>query len=220
MNIAKKMRLKAEVPLLLLNCPPECFSHFDGLDIRDKLTSRLVFEQVVLFAEQSHILSKIVPGIVKHMGKDPIFWIAYPKKSGRIDSDMHRDGEWWQMMAEYGYEGVASAAIDDTWTALRFRKTEAIGPKLRDIPQEQRRVEGVDFVSRTVKLPADAESALSTIPGLLDFFYSMSFSHKKEYAESIAEAKKEETRIRRIGKMLTMVASMRQEKELKKKIKK
>ncbi len=43
----------------------------------------------------------------------------------------------------------------------------------------------------------------------------MSFSHKREYIEAIVDAKKPETRTRRIEKMVEALLKMQQEKELK-----
>jgi len=80
---------------------------------------------------------------------------------------------------------------------------------------EERTTEGINYHARTVKLPDDAEKALNVHKGLTSFFYSMSFSHKREYAEAIAEAKKPETRARRIEKMVTMVLALKQKKEQK-----
>jgi len=53
--------------------------------------------------------------------------------------------------------------------------------------------------------------------GLEDFFYSMSFTHKREYVEAIVDAKKPETRQRRIEKMIEMVTALKEKKEAKRK---
>jgi uncharacterized protein YdeI (YjbR/CyaY-like superfamily) len=45
----------------------------------------------------------------------------------------------------------------------------------------------------------------------------MSFTHKKEYVEAIVEAKKPETRQRRIEKMVEAVSQLKARKEAKQK---
>lgn len=52
------------------------------------------------------------------------FWMAYPKKTGSIKTDVTRDTIWPQMRAA-GWEANAQVALDDTWSAMRFRPTEA-----------------------------------------------------------------------------------------------
>lgn len=66
-------------------------------------------------------------------------------------------------------------------------------------------IPGVDFEARTVQLAPDVEAALDHFEGLKDFFYSMAFSHKKEYAEAVEAAKKPETRLRRMEQMTNML---------------
>lgn len=150
------------------------------------------------------------------LAEDALLWIAYPKKSGKIRSDISRDNGW-ELVFAAGYEPVTQVAIDDDWSALRFRKSEAIGPKLRDIPMEARQIEGVDFVKRTVVFPKDVLTALKPHKELLHLLENMSFSHKKEHIEAIVSAKKPETRVRRIEKMIEMLEQYKTEQEKKKK---
>jgi uncharacterized protein YdeI (YjbR/CyaY-like superfamily) len=49
---------------------------------------------------------------------------------------------------------------------------------------------------RTVEVPAQFEKLIKK-EGLLPVFEKLSYSHRKEYGRWIAEAKKEETRLRR-----------------------
>ena len=82
---------------------------------------------------------------------------------------------------------------------------------------EERKVKGIDYVNRTVVLPDDALKAAKPNKGLVDFFYTMAFTHQREYVESIEDAKKPETRQKRIDKMIEMVLQLKMAKEIKKK---
>lgn len=62
-----------------------------------------------------------------------------------------------------------------------------------------------DTEKRTVTAPKDFAEALKK-SGLADVFEKMSYTHQKEYVNSITEAKREETRARRIEKALEMIA--------------
>ena len=61
-----------------------------------------------------------------------------------------------------------------------------------------------DTEKRTVGIPEDLAAALEK-SGLRAAFLLMSYTHQKEYVRAIEEAKKEETRIRRIGKTIEML---------------
>jgi len=61
-----------------------------------------------------------------------------------------------------------------------------------------------DEGSRALKVP-DAFANLMKKEGLLPFFEGLSFTHRKEYCRWIAEAKKEETRLKRLEKAVEML---------------
>jgi hypothetical protein len=59
-----------------------------------------------------------------------------------------------------------------------------------------------DEAPRTVKPPADLARALKANPAAKARWEELSFTHRKEYAEAIEEAKKPETRARRIAQAI------------------
>ncbi|WP_127792233.1 hypothetical protein [Agromyces sp. LHK192] len=57
---------------------------------------------------------------------DAVVWIAYPKGSSkRYTCEFNRD-TGWDTMGDAGFEPVRQVAIDDDWSALRFRRAEFI----------------------------------------------------------------------------------------------
>lgn len=61
-----------------------------------------------------------------------------------------------------------------------------------------------DEKQRTVEIPADFKKILKN-KNLLKIFEKLSYTHQKEYCRWIAEAKKEETRLRRMEKTIEML---------------
>ncbi len=57
---------------------------------------------------------------------------------------------------------------------------------------------------RTVAVPAQFEKLIKQ-EGLLTVFEKLSYTHRKEYCRWITDAKKEETRLRRLGKAIEML---------------
>ena len=57
---------------------------------------------------------------------------------------------------------------------------------------------------RTVEVPAQFEELIKK-EGLLPVFEKLSYTHRKEYCRWITDAKKEETRLRRLGKAIEML---------------
>jgi len=58
---------------------------------------------------------------------DALIWIAYPKQSSkRLRGEFHRDSDWALLRAA-GFDTVRQVAIDEDWSALRFRRQQYIG---------------------------------------------------------------------------------------------
>lgn len=63
---------------------------------------------------------------------DAVVWIAYPKgTSKKYKCDFNRD-TGWEALGKAGFEPVRQIAIDEDWTALRFRRTDFIQSMTRD----------------------------------------------------------------------------------------
>jgi uncharacterized protein YdeI (YjbR/CyaY-like superfamily) len=58
---------------------------------------------------------------------------------------------------------------------------------------------------REVEVPAALATALDTDPAAKAVFEGLAFTHRKEYARWIEEAKREETRERRVAQALEMI---------------
>ncbi|MGC2639356.1 MAG: YdeI/OmpD-associated family protein [Acidobacteriaceae bacterium] len=70
-----------------------------------------------------------------------------------------------------------------------------------------------DSAPRTVEVPAYLKEALKAAPAKGHAFAALSYSHKKEYVDWIAQAKKPETRAARIEKMLHGLGTKKTPKE-------
>jgi hypothetical protein len=65
-----------------------------------------------------------------------------------------------------------------------------------------------DTEERIIDIPADLLTALNSHPAARDFFNKLPYSHKKEYIQHITEAKKAETRARRVEKTVERIVNM------------
>jgi len=78
------------------------------------------------FVTRQAEVDKLVPQIVRRAKGDSIVWFAYPKgTSKKLKCDFNRDTGWDAMKAA-GFDTVRAVAIDEDWTALRFRRNEYI----------------------------------------------------------------------------------------------
>jgi hypothetical protein len=204
MDLVKKLRLNTDQPLWLINVPDDCRTLFPGFEIKEKASKKDQIPQLMLFVMGSKELVHELSIISAHISPDTVFWICYPKKSGSLTSDLV-DTKNWDIVYQSGFRAQTAVSVDENWSGLRVTNAPLKTPSLGDIPMEDRKAEGIDFVDRTVKLPDDAMAEVDKHEGMLAFFNAMSFTHKKEYVLAIVEAKQAETRRRRIEKMVEQI---------------
>ncbi|MDZ4763317.1 MAG: hypothetical protein SGI73_02115 [Chloroflexota bacterium] len=128
-SLAQRMNLKSGYNVLLLN-PPRGFA-LDELPDGATLTTNPdaipenTYDAVLLFVNNSADIDAKTPNAWRSVKADGLFWVAYPKKSGAIKTNINRD-VGWEMIGQLGLSGVKQISIDTTWSALRFRPVEAI----------------------------------------------------------------------------------------------
>jgi hypothetical protein len=102
-------------------------------------------------------------------------------------------------IANHTYRSTVAAYGDVFMLPLSAENRQAAGVKAGD------RVEvtiELDTEPRTVEVPADLASALKEKPGAMDAFEALSYSMRKEYVRQVESAKAEETRERRVMKII------------------
>ena len=71
----------------------------------------------LVFAEDARSLRSVLAAHGDRLTRTPVLWIAYPKGNR---TDINRDS-LWPIMAELGVRPITQVAVDETWSALRFR---------------------------------------------------------------------------------------------------
>lgn len=69
-----------------------------------------------------------------------------------------------------------------------------------------------DTAPRVVTVPSDLQKLLDDNPTEKVFFQKLSYTRQKEYVEWIEAAKKAETRLRRLSKVIQLIKAKKQEK--------
>lgn len=135
-DLWKKLNLSDQTDIVVLDAPPSFEPALDVLEgrvaVRRRLTpkSRVCF--MVAFATKRAEIVRLAGRLATRAEGDAIVWVAYPKASSkRYSCDFNRDSGW-EPLGEAGFEGVRQVAIDEDWSALRFRRVEYIKSMKRD----------------------------------------------------------------------------------------
>lgn len=123
----KKLQLDEVRRIHVLNAPasfePE-LQALDGVDVHRQAQGGIVF--ALAFVKTLQEVAEATDALVRAAEGDVRLWMVYPKASSKkYRCEFHRD-TGWQALGEAGYEPVSQVAVDEDWSALRFRKVEFI----------------------------------------------------------------------------------------------
>jgi hypothetical protein len=71
----------------------------------------------IVFADEAAALRAILAEHAGELAGPQAFWVAYPKANR---ADINRDS-LWPILSEHGMRPISQVAVDDVWSALRFR---------------------------------------------------------------------------------------------------
>jgi hypothetical protein len=115
-TVAEKLLIKSNstvwsshpANLSLIEPLPEDVRAVDGIE---EASTALVF------ADDAASLREILTAHQDQLTRPSTFWVAY-QKGNRIS--LNRD-TLWPILVEYGMRPIAQVAVDEVWSALRFR---------------------------------------------------------------------------------------------------
>ena len=132
-----KLNLKEQTEIVVLNAPasfePE-LKTLKGITVRRDTKGDIDFSLAFVMTQKE--VDTLGPQVAKKAKGDAVVWFAYPKGSSKkYKSEIDRDSGW-AVMGKAGFEPVRMVAIDEDWSAVRFRRVEFI--KTMNRPEEVR----------------------------------------------------------------------------------
>jgi hypothetical protein len=131
----EKLNLKNHKQIVVLNAPESFERELIALRNVTVLRNLQDLNEIgfsLAFVTKQTEVDTLGKSIAKKAKGDAVVWFAYPKgTSKRYQSEVSRDNGW-RVFGELGFEGVRSVAIDEDWSAARFRRVEFIKAMRRD----------------------------------------------------------------------------------------
>ncbi|MDO9257502.1 MAG: hypothetical protein Q7U54_18435 [Bacteroidales bacterium] len=133
----KKLNYKNQLEILAIN-PPESFSNELGImaesaSIFKSEDEMPGIEFALVFVTKQLEIDEMIPRIYPKLKGDAVLWFCYPKGSSKkYKCDFNWD-TGWKELKKINLEPVRQIAIDDDWSALRFRKIEFIKTMCRKL---------------------------------------------------------------------------------------
>lgn len=125
-TILDKLALKNEKNILIQGLPSSIEKQFAKLSFAKNLTPLLRSRRIefaLVFAVSESQLNAILSDIMPALRGDSKLWVAHPKVTSKISTDLNRDASW-SRLSDLGYETVELVSLDHVWQAFSFKKNE------------------------------------------------------------------------------------------------
>jgi hypothetical protein len=122
----KKLNFKNHAAIVAINYPKSFEAELNAMKeiapIIKSITKVKEIDFAMLFVTQQKEIDVLIKEIYPKLKGDAVLWFCYPKGTSKnYKCDFNRD-TGWQTVAKYDLETVRMVAIDEDWSALRFRK--------------------------------------------------------------------------------------------------
>jgi hypothetical protein len=144
-TVLEKLQYNNERNVLVQGLPSSIEKQFQKFNFAKSVTPLLKSRRIdfaIVFAVSIKQLEDILKGVMPALQTNARLWIAHPKQTAKIASDLCRQ-DHWQVIDDYALEAVDVVELDNVWCATQF-KLDGIKqaekntiPKRLLIPQEE-----------------------------------------------------------------------------------
>jgi len=218
-SLFEDLELKDERSLLIQGLPSSIEKVFVKLSYAKNVTPLLKSRKIdfaLIFAVNQNQLNNILREVFSALHSNSKVWIAYPKQTSKIVSDLNRQCSW-DLLIQSGFESLNQVSIDNVWNAIRFKKTEVAALPLPEkkgatvasieVKEVSTLTAVVDFDKNLVVPPAELEKIFKKHKEAREFFTSLSVAHQNEYVSYLEDSKKGETKQRRLESVVEKLTS-------------
>ena len=125
-TILDKLNLKNDKNILIQGLPSSIEKQFSKVSFAKNLTPLLKSRKIdfaLIFAVSESQLNTILVDIMPALKEDTKLWVAHPKLTSKISTDLNRDSSW-NKLNDLGYETIELVSLDHVWQAFNFKKSE------------------------------------------------------------------------------------------------
>ena len=126
-TLFEKLQLKDEKNLLVQGLPSTIEKQFVKLSFAKNVTPLLKIRKIdfaLVFALNQKQLNDILTDVLPALQPAAKLWIAFPKLTSKIVSDLNRDCTW-RFLYQNGFESGEQVVLDYVWSALQFNRADS-----------------------------------------------------------------------------------------------
>jgi hypothetical protein len=126
----KKLNFKGHKTIVALNYPKSFDAELSAIQIFAQIETEVnsieEVEFAICFVTTKSQIDEYAAAIMPKFKGDSILWLCYPKGSSKNYSCEFNRDTGWDGLAKYNLEAIRQVAIDEDWSAIRFRRVEFI----------------------------------------------------------------------------------------------
>lgn len=130
-----KLNLKGQKLIVVVNAPESFEKELAGLrgvTVKRSADGMAQIDFSLAFVTKQNEVDTLAKNLGGKAKGDAVVWFAYPKGSSKkYKCEFNRDNGW-AAVGKQGFEPVRMVAIDEDWSALRFRRVEFMKKMTRD----------------------------------------------------------------------------------------
>jgi hypothetical protein len=127
--LQQKLQLKSGQTVVIIN-PPQNYLDILMAELKENVIStetRVNAEALILFVNSLAEAKDLASSAIQAVKPDGLLlWIAYPKGTSKVKTDVNRDS-LWEALKPTGWRPVWLIALDEVWSVMRFRPVEKVG---------------------------------------------------------------------------------------------
>jgi hypothetical protein len=127
-ELLSKLGMQPGQQVLILNAPVGYLDELgelpEGVEVAEQHNGTFDFVQV--FVSDLAELKSLAPLAADSVTYEGLFWVSYPKKGSKMESDLTREVVW-EEVARTGLRAASEVSLNDLWSAIRFRPPEKVG---------------------------------------------------------------------------------------------
>ncbi|SFV32378.1 hypothetical protein SAMN05216456_1628 [Devosia crocina] len=124
-ELLHRLQIRAGTRLWLINVPQHVAEEITaGAEVEPVSGDSYYDGALACFANPAEV-ETMVPRILKELPPDGLLWVAYRKGEAGKAAGLTRD-RGWDVLEAGGLRPVRNVALDEEWSALRFRPKEMV----------------------------------------------------------------------------------------------
>ena len=129
-ELLKKLNYKGSKRIAVIN-PEEDFLKAISDELKDVITDKEIdqrypYDFMLIFVKTVKEVDYYSPIALHNLTADGVLWFCYPKKSSKkYASELERD-RGWKILNDLGFYGIRMVAVNEDWSAMRFRNVKYI----------------------------------------------------------------------------------------------